>query len=54
MSGNAKGYDETKQKSFLIKDENMLKKYYKIWYKVSNSIKKGFDICNVQCTMKNI
>ena len=29
---------------FLIKDDNLLKKYKKFSDKVSNSIKKGFDI----------
>ena len=30
--------------SFLIKDNELLEKYNKIWDKVSNRIKKGFDI----------
>ena len=29
--------------SFLIKDNELLKKYNKIWDKVCNTIKKGFD-----------
>ena len=29
--------------TFLIKDDEFIKKYNKIWDKVSNSIKKGFD-----------
>ena len=29
--------------SFLIKDYELLKKYSKIWDKVSNSMRKGFD-----------
>ena len=28
---------------FLIKDEELLEKYNKIWDKISNSIRKGFD-----------
>ena len=28
---------------FLIKDDELLEKYNKIWNKVSNSIKNGFD-----------
>ena len=38
-----KRFAETKCMSFLIKDNDFLKRYYKIWNKVSNSIKKGFD-----------
>ena len=41
--------DETMYMSFLIKDVELLEKYNKIWEKVSNSIKKGFDgepVCN--------
>ena len=29
--------------TFLIKDDEFIKKCNKIWDKVSNSIKKGFD-----------
>ena len=29
--------------SFLIKDDELLEKYHKIWNKLSNSIKKGCD-----------
>ena len=29
--------------SFLMKDAELLEKYNKIWNKVSNSIRKGFD-----------
>ena len=35
--------------SFLIKNDELLEKYKKIWDKVSNSIKKGFEnkpVCN--------
>ena len=40
---------KTKCISFMIKDEKFLKKYNKIWKKVSNIIKKEFDskpVCN--------
>ena len=33
--------------SFLIKDNELLEKYNKIWDKVSNRIKKGFGIESV-------
>ena len=36
-------FDETKYMSFLIKNDELLKKYNKIWDKVSNFMKKGFD-----------
>ena len=36
-------YDKTKYMSFLIKNEELLEKHNKIWDKVSNSMKKGFD-----------
>ena len=39
-----KGYgDQTKWMHFLTEDENLLKKYNTIWYKVSTDIKKIFD-----------
>ena len=34
---------ETKYMTFLIKNDELLKKYNKIWDKVSNFMKKGFD-----------
>ena len=37
---------------FLIKNEELLKKYNEIWNKVSNSIKK--DLIVILYTMKNI
>ena len=43
MTGYAKRFDETKYMTFLIKNNELLKKYNKIWDKVSNGIKKGFD-----------
>ena len=42
-SGHRKKFDETKYMSFLIKDDELIEKY-KIWVKVSNTIKKRFDI----------
>ena len=44
MSAYRKRFDETKYVSFLIKDNELLEKYNEIWDKVSNIIKKGFDI----------
>ena len=39
-----KSYDgETKWMNFLIKNDDLLKKYNDIWNKVSNSIKKEVD-----------
>ena len=35
-------FDKTKCMSFLIKDDKFLEKYYEIWKKVSNIIKKEF------------
>ena len=43
MSAYGRGFDETKYMSLLKKDDKYLEKYKKIWDKVSNSIKKGFD-----------
>ena len=46
LSRYGKCFDKTKHLSILIKDDELLKKYNKIWDKVSivsNSIKKGFD-----------
>ena len=36
-------YNETKDTSFLIKDDKLLEKYNEIWEKVKNSIRKEFD-----------
>ena len=44
MSAYRTDFDETKYMSFLIKDDELLKKYNKIWEKVKNGIKKSFDI----------
>ena len=35
-------FDETKYMSFLIKGDELLKKYSKIWNKIRNGIKYGF------------
>ena len=43
ISAYRRDFDETKCKSFLIKDDELLEKYNEIWEKVSNSIKRGFD-----------
>ena len=42
MSRYAQTFNGTKYVSFLIKDNELLKNYYKICDKVSNRIKKGF------------
>ena len=44
IRGYVKRFDETKYMSIFVKDDELLKKYNKIWDKESNSIKKGFDI----------
>ena len=51
-SGYRKKFYETKYMSFLIKDDELLEAYNKIWDKVSNSIKK-YLIVNWY-TMENI
>ena len=43
MSAYRKEFDETKYTSFLIKDDELLKKYNKVWKKVKNSLKKQYD-----------
>ena len=42
MSRGTRIFDETKCISFLIEDEKLLKRYNKIWNKVSYGIKKEF------------
>ena len=42
MSRYAQTFNGTKYVSFLIKDNELLKNYYKICDKVSNRMKKGF------------
>ena len=41
--GYTKSFAKTKFMSSLMKDAELLGKYNKIWNKVSNSIRKGFD-----------
>ena len=43
MSPNETDFDESKQTSFLIKDNELLEKCNEIWEKVKNSIKKEFN-----------
>ena len=43
MSAYIRNTDENKYMCFLIKENKLLKKYNLIWYKVRNTIKKGFD-----------
>ena len=43
MNGYKKRFDKTNYMSFLIKDNELLEKYNKIWDKISNNIKKRFD-----------
>ena len=42
MSEYRRNFNETKYMSFLMKDNELLEKY-KIWDKISNTIKKGFN-----------
>ena len=42
ITGYGKKFDEIKYIHFLIKDDELLEKYSKIWDKVSNIIKKRF------------
>ena len=43
MSAYRRHFDKTKYMSFLIKDDELVEKYSKIWEKVKNNIKKEFD-----------
>ena len=43
ISAYRKDFDEAKYISFLIKDDELLEKYDKIWKKVKNNLKKEFD-----------
>ena len=43
MTAYRKDFDETKYMSFLIKDNELFKKYNETWEKVKNSLKKEFD-----------
>ena len=52
MNAYRRDLDETKYISFLIKDDELLEKYNKIWEKVENIIKKNLTVN--QYSMKNI
>ena len=43
MSTYSQNFDETKQKFLLVKVNELLVKYNRIWSKVSNSMKKGLN-----------
>ena len=43
ISGYTTSFTKTKFMSSLMKDAELLEKYNKIWNKVSNSIRRGFD-----------
>ena len=43
MNAYIRDFEETKYLPVLIKNEEFLEKYNKIWNKVSKSIKKVFD-----------
>ena len=43
MTGYVKHFDSNKTMSFKVSDNNLLKKYKKIWYKVSNLLNIEFD-----------
>ena len=43
MSAYRKGFDETRYIYLLIKNDELLKKYNKIWKKGKNNLKKEFD-----------
>ena len=43
MGTYRRNFDETKDISFLIKDNELLEKQNEIQDKISNTIKKGFD-----------
>ena len=53
MSAYRRDFDETKYMSFLIEDDELLKKYNEIWKKVENSLKQEFDSEPIYM-MKNI
>ena len=44
MSAYRKDFDDTRYISFLIKDNELLKKYNKIWKKLKNSVKKNLIV----------
>ena len=43
MTTYRKDFDETKFKSFLMKDDELLEKYNETYEKVKNSLRKEFD-----------
>ena len=43
MSAYRRDFDETKHKTFSIKDDELLQKYNEVWEKVKNSLKKESD-----------
>ena len=43
MSAYRRDFDKTKYMSFLVKDDEFLEKYNKIWEKFKNTINKEFD-----------
>ena len=43
MSAYSRDFHKTKCMSFMIQDENLIRKYNEIWKKVSNIIKKEFN-----------
>ena len=49
MIGYAKCFDSNKTMSFMVSDNKLLKKYTKIWEKVSNFMDKNFDSEPVYC-----
>ena len=52
MTAYRKVFDETKSRSFLIKDNELLEKYNEIWDKVSHTMEKNLIV--IQYTIKNI
>ena len=50
MSAYKKGFDETKYISFLIKDDELFKKF-NVWKNANNTIDKEFDI-DLACNWK--
>ena len=44
MIGYAKYFDSNKTMSFKVSDKRLLKKYIRIWEKISSLIEKEFDI----------
>ena len=38
-----KNFNGTKYMSYIIKKDELLEKFNKLWNKVSNTVKKGFD-----------